>query len=1587
MKKILSKALLVLTAVTGVVSLASCTSGQKPNSQTSTTPTTTTPPTTTTQTPTTTVKPTTPTPSVNASDILKNLIIEADKTEISADLALPSEMGDGENTYPLTWTSNNNSVVIGDIVNGYYSAKVTKPESERQTVTLTATLTVAEGNVATREFTVYVNPYLVTDFVGDFVFEQNGLKVFEDFELPQSHTIEGTDKSATITWESTNEDYIVIDGTKAKVTPSAADVVVTLKATVSYGGETATLRFRVIVSKPTNPMDDIYYWYNNTNVTIKMSGYVTAIATAYDAGYGNVSLYMIDDTGQAGFYLYRVKMTAAEAAQLQVGAHVTCTGTTNTSYNGLMETNAGGELVVDEDIAPIDITPYAIDDDLTANAQSLYFRTSQLVSLTNWKVKSVSDATGFTAQSTTKILTLEKNGVETTVCYSKYVASTPQSGEVADAVIAKLGTIKVGDYVSVSGILSYYNVDKAGYDQKSYQIYIQGVDSIQAGTEDTATLRGTVVAPALVANANLFAAMYNSDTTVELPQANGDVQISWALADSYGQSAKVDGTNLVITPIAKPETITIIGTYSYDGYSTQVRYVFDTIAKTSEEKVAAELDAFKLEAEYKAGEYELPTAGSTYKDVAVTYEVKSGEATVAGNVITFNKVYSGDTEVVVTVTFKCGDVTQTKDITVKLLQSENQAVYNKVTSIAADTNYKMGLVNTSVGTDVYYFTGAMDSHYGATSTDSTVAVDVKFVAVEGGYNLMFVDAEGATKYINFVLNGTYKNFMIEDTASSVWVWNSDLNTVTAKISDVDYVMGTRNDKTYTTISPCTADSNAFVVEFYQELVPHKISRPAVGEAYKFGVYQGNLDKTLFFTGGVSSTGFGETTEVEAEAMEFYLEETTGGYYFYFVDGEAKNYVNIVDLSGKVRHGVSTTPSTVWTWNTEYNTLVSVFNDTEYYMGTYDTFATYSMSKLSYAATSFVGYLWGYVDAPEATLTDEDKANEELNAIKFDSKLDSGEYDLVTTPKTYENAVITYALKDTDAAAIEKNMLILNTVYEATTVTLTVTVELGDAVVSKDIEIAIIPTDTKVYKVSTTLAENVAYKLGLVNTGVGEDVYYFDGTMNGFYGNTQANSLAGVDVKAKAVENGYNLYFADVEGTTKYINVSVSGTYVNFVFADTATTVWTFDSTLNTVVADVDGTAYAIGTSNSKTYTTLGMVKTTSASFFAQLYVEAKREAITYPLVNEPYKMGLINTKVSATDVYYFDGTMNGFYGNTQTGEANGVDFYFVAVKDGWNISFTDSTGTTQYVNLSVSGTYRNFVYSTTPSTVWTWDTDYNTLVTDVEGTAYAIGTSNSKTYTTLGCVDPTYSFVVSFYGYNSGVAPEKTDEEKANEELAKIQLEDLNSEGSYDLIVVGQKYTDAVISYNVSPNTPAASVVDGKLVASAVTEDAEVIVTVFVTLGEVEVAKEIIIKVLAPMAANQVELAYTFSSITNSTQYATETHKLSDDVSMTIESCHVNTQLRIYSSTTNNGKATFTVNGVVNKISFNAGNKVDTLNVYGSTDGQNWTLVQAVSITATSYNEYEVDFGSTQYTYFYLDVAGSSQVRLQDITIVYTKTE
>ena len=131
---------------------------------------------------------------------------------------------------------------------------------------------------------------------------------------------------------------------------------------------------------------------------------------------------------------------------------------------------------------------------------------------------------------------------------------------------------------------------------------------------------------------------------------------------------------------------------------------------------------------------------------------------------------------------------------------------------------------------------------------------------------------------------------------------------------------------------------------------------------------------------------------------------------------------------------------------------------------------------------------------------------------------------------------------------------------------------------------------------------------------------------------------------------------------------------------------------------------------------------------------------------------------------------------------------------------------------------------------------------------------------------------------------------------------------------------------------------------------------------------------------------YTFSSYTAGTQYAkNEAHELDNVLTITTTECHFTSELRIYSSSSHDGYAigTLAEGHTIKSLGFNAGYKADTLNVYGSTDGSEWTLVAGVGITSTSYKDYSVDFGDTNYTYFKLDVAGSNQVRLASLTLTY----
>jgi hypothetical protein len=137
------------------------------------------------------------------------------------------------------------------------------------------------------------------------------------------------------------------------------------------------------------------------------------------------------------------------------------------------------------------------------------------------------------------------------------------------------------------------------------------------------------------------------------------------------------------------------------------------------------------------------------------------------------------------------------------------------------------------------------------------------------------------------------------------------------------------------------------------------TEPVVGKSYAFGVVNTNLGSDVLFMTNELSGDYLNTNTDPAEAAVVTVEAVDGGYNLALTKGEVKSYVNIeeyVDKKNKTKtkYVLSETASTVFAWNAELKTLTTTIGTTEYYMGTYNKYNTFSSSKTSYASTSFVG---------------------------------------------------------------------------------------------------------------------------------------------------------------------------------------------------------------------------------------------------------------------------------------------------------------------------------------------------------------------------------------------------------------------------------------------------------------------------------------------------------------------------------------------------------------------------------------------------------------------------------------------------------
>ncbi|MBP3381427.1 MAG: endonuclease, partial [Clostridia bacterium] len=107
-------------------------------------------------------------------------------------------------------------------------------------------------------------------------------------------------------------------------------------------------------------------------------------------------------------------------------------------------------------------------------------------------------------------------------------------------------------------------------------------------------------------------------------------------------------------------------------------------------------------------------------------------------------------------------------------------------------------------------------------------------------------------------------------------------------------------------------------------------------------------------------------------------------------------------------------------------------------------------------------------------------------------------------------------------------------------------------------------------------------------------------------------------------------------------------------------------------------------------------------------------------VGQPYKLGFFST--DKNDEYFFNGTMSGYYGATDTNHTKAVDVYAEATTGGYHLYFMDADNTKQYINLVASGDHRNFSYATTASSVFVWDDQRDSLYTTVSDEICYMGT-------------------------------------------------------------------------------------------------------------------------------------------------------------------------------------------------------------------------------------------------------------------------
>lgn len=752
----------------------------------------------------------------NKTNVLDNYIFEMDGTTVSDDFVLPATIG-GE---AAEWKSEGTAIQLEKRESDWL-AKVTLPETGLVDVNLTVTV-----KKSSKSYTVRVKALDVYDFMNSYVFPKDKATIVDNFDLETEFAYKG--KTATIAW-SVDEDYelyikVINNGKTLQVTPQGNQTPVKVKATFTYGGVSASQSYRMTVYKTMEGLELVNYWYTNTGVSIDMSGYVVLIGTAYSSSYNNVTLYMVNDDFTAGYYLYRVETTDEHAAKLAPGVHITVTGTTNTNYNGLVETNAGGKLVVDDDVAPIDVNAHvkAIDQEVIGNLPATVYHESRLVSLTNWKVDSVAEEADKKTGDNYTLMVLTKGGAKVSVRVSKYMEgayATKADDATWTAINALTTTYPVDSMVNVTGILSRYIGKNTVGD--GWQIMPLSASAVTAsGQEEDAAdtvYAGKKVAAAIAkVNEKLVEDKINdkegktvrikTQKEFALETAVDGVEISYKIVGK-SNAIVLDGGKMTVTP-GNPETATILATYKSGEFKSIQFFFVESLIPTA----ASMLDDLKdeLKDPIKAVT-DLPTV----EGATIEWKVVSGKDSIQiknGQLIPTLK--ENDVRTIINATLTYNGVTRNKDYVVVVKAGKGAVAVNA--PFEEGKGYYLATNQKKLGKTLYAI-NKLDGNF-LTTTDDYTKADKIYVEKEGeGYRVYFVNKD-VKSYISYKIDKNKDNVdtayitLVKENAV-VWNWDSKNNCFSTKIkvgeTENTYYFGTYNDFTTLSLSNVSYVSSSF----------------------------------------------------------------------------------------------------------------------------------------------------------------------------------------------------------------------------------------------------------------------------------------------------------------------------------------------------------------------------------------------------------------------------------------------------------------------------------------------------------------------------------------------------------------------------------------------------------------------------------------------------------------------------------------------------------------------------------------------------------------------------------------------------------